>query len=46
MHDFPAGAGRYVQKADGYRHVFVNGQEFMRDGEHTGAMAGEVLRSA
>ena len=44
--DFPAGAGRYVQKADGYKHIFVNGQEFMRDGEHTGALAGGVLRSA
>lgn len=46
VHDFPAGAGRYVQKAEGYRHTFVNGQEFMHDGEHTGALAGEVLRSS
>ena len=46
IHDFPAGAGRYVQKAEGYRQIFVNGQEFMHRGEHTGALAGQVLRSA
>lgn len=45
VHDFPAGAGRYIQKAEGYRHMFVNGQHFMRDGEHAGALAGHVLRS-
>jgi len=45
VHDFPAGAGRYIQKADGYSHMFVNGQHFMQDGEHTGALAGGVLRS-
>ncbi len=45
VHDFPADAGRFVQRADGYAHVFVNGQEFMRNGEHTGTMAGRVLRS-
>ena len=46
VHDFPAGAGRYIQKADGYNDIFVNGQHFMTDGEHTGALAGSVLRSA
>ena len=46
VHDFPAGAGRYIQKADGYNHMFVNGQHFMANGEHTGALAGGVLRSA
>ena len=45
MHDLPAGAGRYTQKAEGYRHTFVNGQHFMQDGEHAGALAGTVLRS-
>lgn len=45
VHDFPAGGGRYTQRAEGYRHTIVNGQPFMQDGEHTGAMAGEVLRS-
>ncbi len=45
VHDFPAGAGRYIQKAEGYRQMIVNGQLFMVDGEHTGAFAGQVLRS-
>ena len=45
VHDFPAGAGRYIQKADGYSHMFVNGQLFMADGEHAGSLAGKVLRS-
>ena len=44
-HDLPAGAGRFTQKAEGYRHMFVNGQHFMQDGEHAGALAGTVLRS-
>ena len=45
VHDFPGGAGRFIQKAEGYRHMFVNGQHFMQDGEHAGAFAGTVLRS-
>ena len=44
-HNLPAGAGRFTQKAEGYRHMFVNGQHFMQDGEHAGALAGTVLRS-
>jgi N-acyl-D-amino-acid deacylase len=45
VHDFPAGAGRYVQRADGYRCTMVNGTIFMEDGEPTGAHAGRTLRS-
>jgi len=45
VHDFPAGAGRYVQRASGYAHTIVNGQPFMENGEHTGALAGTMLRS-
>ena len=45
VHDFPNGAGRYIQKASGYRHTFVNGVSFMEDGNHTGAFAGATLRS-
>ena len=45
VHDFPAGAGRYIQRASGYKHTIVNGQPFMQDGEHTGALAGTMLRS-
>lgn len=44
-HDFPNGAGRYVQGATGYDATVVNGQVFMEKGEHTGALAGRVLRS-
>ena len=45
VHDFPAGAGRYIQKSEGYSHMFVNGELFMRDGEHAGGLNGKVLRS-
>lgn len=45
QHDFPGGAGRYVQTGTGYDHVIVNGQPFMEQGEHTGALAGVTLRS-
>lgn len=45
VHDFPAGAGRYVQRADGYRCTIVNGTIFMEDGAPTGARAGRTLRS-
>lgn len=44
-HDFPGGAGRYVQTGEGYDAVIVNGTVFMRDGRHTGALAGSMLRS-
>ena len=44
-HDFPAGAGRYVQRGRGYDQVIVNGAVFMEGGQHTGAYAGRVLRS-
>ena len=44
-HDFPLGAGRYVQRAAGYDATIVNGQVFMEHGEHTGALAGLTLRS-
>ncbi|MGZ4713497.1 MAG: N-acyl-D-amino-acid deacylase family protein [Acidimicrobiia bacterium] len=46
VHDFPNGAGRYIQTATGYDATVVNGQVFMEHGEHTGALAGRVLRSA
>ncbi len=45
VHDFPGGAGRYVQKAAGYDCTIVNGQVFMDHGEPTGALAGHLLRS-
>jgi N-acyl-D-amino-acid deacylase len=45
VHDFPGGAGRYVQRAEGYDLTVVNGEVFMEAGEHTGALAGRLLRS-
>ena len=45
VHDFPGGAGRYVQKSTGYLATLVNGTVFMEDGEHTGALSGVTLRS-
>jgi N-acyl-D-amino-acid deacylase len=43
--DFPHGAGRYVQRASGYECTIVNGFVFMEHGEHTGVLAGRMLRS-
>ena len=45
VYDFPNGAGRYVQKASGYDLTLVNGEVFMENGEHKGALAGRVVRS-
>ena len=32
------------QLATGMKHVFVNGVQVLRDGEHTGALPGRLLR--
>jgi N-acyl-D-amino-acid deacylase len=32
------------QLASGVLHVFVNGQQVLKDGEHTGAKPGRVVR--
>ena len=45
VHDFPGGAGRYVQGATGYRATVVNGRVSLEDGRHTGDLAGTLLRS-
>jgi len=45
VHDFPGGAPRFVQRAAGIDHTIVNGLPFMEAGEHTGALAGRILRS-
>jgi N-acyl-D-aspartate/D-glutamate deacylase len=45
VHDFPNGAGRYVQRGRGYDATIVNGELFMEHGEHAGAFAGRTLRS-
>jgi N-acyl-D-aspartate/D-glutamate deacylase len=43
--DFPGHAPRFVQRARGIDHTIVNGQPFLDHGEHTGALAGRLLRS-
>ena len=44
--DLPAGAHRFIQRTSGYDYTLVNGQIFMKDGEHQGVSAGRVLRSS
>jgi N-acyl-D-aspartate/D-glutamate deacylase len=44
VRDMPAGAGRYVQRSEGYACTLVNGTVLMEDGEHTGALPGRLLR--
>jgi N-acyl-D-aspartate/D-glutamate deacylase len=46
VHDFPGGAPRYIQRSTGYHTTLVNGQVTFRDGVHSGARAGQVLRHA
>jgi N-acyl-D-aspartate/D-glutamate deacylase len=43
-HDLPGGAVNLSQGALGYCATIVNGQVLMRDGVHTGALPGRVLR--
>jgi N-acyl-D-aspartate/D-glutamate deacylase len=43
-HDLPGGATNLSQRARGYAATVVNGQVLMRDGDHTGALPGRVLR--
>jgi N-acyl-D-amino-acid deacylase len=45
VHDFPTGAGRYVQRSRGYADTIVNGKVFVEDGTPTGTHAGRTLRS-
>jgi len=44
VHDFPAGAGRWTQRARGYAYTLVNGEIAIEAGCHTGRLAGRVLR--
>jgi N-acyl-D-aspartate/D-glutamate deacylase len=45
VHDFPNGAGRFVQRARGYRATLCNGAVILENDQHTGARGGQVLRS-
>ncbi len=42
--DLPTGASRIVQRADGYVATIVTGQVVLRDGVHTGARPGRLVR--
>ncbi|HEX7094800.1 MAG TPA: amidohydrolase family protein [Acidimicrobiales bacterium] len=46
VHDLPAGGKRLVQRASGYVATVVGGQVTFRDGTHTGAMPGKLVRGA
>lgn len=46
VEDLPEGAPRYIQRAKGIYYTIVNGSVLMKDGAHTGAYPGKVLRSA
>jgi N-acyl-D-aspartate/D-glutamate deacylase len=45
VHDFPAGAMRIKEPAQGILMTVVNGQVLLEDGKHSGALPGRVLRN-
>ncbi len=45
VYDFPGHAPRFIQRASGYAATICNGQVILRNDQHTGNHAGEVLRS-
>jgi N-acyl-D-aspartate/D-glutamate deacylase len=45
VHDFPAGAKRIKEPAQGIHMTIVNGQVLLEDGRHTGNLPGRVLRN-
>jgi len=45
VHDFPAGAKRIKEPAQGIHMTIVNGQVLLEDGKHTGNLPGRVLRN-
>jgi N-acyl-D-aspartate/D-glutamate deacylase len=44
--DLPSGAKRLVQGATGIAATVVGGEEVLRDGKHTGALPGRMLRNS
>jgi N-acyl-D-aspartate/D-glutamate deacylase len=44
--DLPRGGRRLVSKAEGIRHVIVNGRVLLEEGRHTGDLPGQTLRGA
>jgi N-acyl-D-aspartate/D-glutamate deacylase len=45
LYDLPGGEGRFVQQAQGMYWVIVNGTVLYADGQHSGVLPGQVLRS-
>src|SRR6266550_2983295 len=45
VHDFPTGAKRIKEPAQGIHMTIVNGQVLLENGKHTGALPGRVLRN-
>jgi N-acyl-D-aspartate/D-glutamate deacylase len=43
-HDLPGGGRRLLQRAEGYRHTFVQGVETYADGIDTGELPGRLIR--
>ena len=46
VEDLPAGASRFIQRADGYVATIKSGTVTFSHGEHTGALPGALLRGA
>jgi N-acyl-D-aspartate/D-glutamate deacylase len=45
VHDFPTGAKRIKEPAEGIMATVVNGEVLLEGGKHTGALPGRVLRN-
>jgi N-acyl-D-aspartate/D-glutamate deacylase len=45
LHDFPTGAKRIKEPAQGIHVTIVNGEILLEDGKHTGNLPGRVLRN-
>ena len=45
VHDFPGGAGRFIQRAQGYLATICNGEIMLEADELLGTRSGRVLRS-
>jgi len=46
VQDLPAGGRRLIQRCSGIKATLVGGEVLFRDGKHTGALPGKVLRGA
>ena len=46
IYDLPAGGRRLMQRARGYRHVFVSGVETLQGDAHAGNLPGRLVRGA